>query len=125
MESILTQTRMGVGWVALLSKGPMRGQYICFMEKSKCFYMFYFYTEYFSRLIPYFLDMITLISVTQNRMGVGSVTFPCKGPMRGQFVFLMTKSQSFYICFVFSIIISRDSASYFNEMIMLVVWKVP
>ena len=73
LESILTQTRMGVGWVALPSKGHMRGQYmnICFMEKSQSFYKFSFYTEYFWGLSPYFLDMITLISVTQNRMGVG------------------------------------------------------
>ena len=65
--------------------------------------------------------MITLISVTQNRMGVSRVILPCKGPMRGQYVFLMAKSQSLYTCFVFSIISSGDSVSYFIKMIMLVV----
>ena len=124
LEDILTQPRMGVGWVALPSKGPMRGQYICFMEKSQSFYKFSFYTEYFWRLSPYFLDMITLISVTQNKLGVGRLTVPCKGPMRGQYVFLMSKSQSFYM-FVFSIISSVDCVSYFIEMIVLVIWKVP
>ena len=69
--------------------------------------------------------MITLISVTQNRMGVGRVTFSYTWPMRGQYVFPMAKSRSLYISFVFLIISSGDSVSYFIEMIMLVVWKVP
>ena len=70
--------------------------------------------------------MIMLITVTQNRMEVGRVTLPCKGPMRGQYVFLRAKSQSFYICFVFSIISSGDSMSYITVMIILVFfWKVP
>ena len=83
LKGILTQTRMGVVWLAFPSKGPMRGQYICFKEKSLSFYKFSFYTEYFWRLGPYLLDMNTLISVTENRMVIGKVTFPCKGPMRG------------------------------------------
>ena len=37
LKGFLTQTRMGVGWVALPSKGPMRGHYICFMENSQTF----------------------------------------------------------------------------------------
>ena len=73
--------------------------------------------------------MFMLISLectlAQTRMGFGRVTLPSKGPMRGQYVFLMTKSQSFYI--LFSISISGDSASYFIEMFMLtvLVWNVP
>ena len=39
--------------------------------------------------------------------------------MRGQYVFLMAKSQSSYIRFVLSIVIAGDSASFFIEMIML------
>ena len=98
LEGILIQTRMGVGWVALPSKWPMRGQYICFIGKSQSFYKFSFDTKYFWRLGPYFLDMITLISVTQNRMGKGRIILPCKGPIRGgRYVFLMAKSQSFHI----------------------------
>ena len=42
LDGILTQTRMGVGWVALPSTGPMRDQYICFMEKTRSFYKFLF-----------------------------------------------------------------------------------
>ena len=38
---------------------------------------------------------------------------------------LYGKIRTFYICFVFSVIISGDIATYFIEMIMLVVWKVP
>ena len=85
----------------------MNGQYICFREKSQSFYKF-------SLLIPYFHDM-----------GIGRVTLPCKSSMRGQYVFLMVKSLSFYICFVFSIISSGDSVSYFIEMMTFVVSKVP
>ena len=71
--------------------------------------------------------MIMLISLTQNRMDVGRVTLHCKGPMRGQYVFLLANSQSFiYVCnFVFSSTSSGDSVPYFIEMIRLVVWKVP
>ena len=105
LEDIVTQPRMGVGWVALPSKGPMRGQYICFMEKSQSFYNFSFYTEYFWRLSPYFLDMITLISVTQNKLGVGRLTVPCKGPMRGHYVFLMAKSKKFISVLYFQLLL--------------------
>ena len=52
----------------------------------------------------YFLEMNMLISLkstlTQTGMGVGRVTLPSKGSMRGQYVFLMAKSQMFYrYCF--------------------------
>ena len=43
LEGNLAQTRMGVGWVALLSKGHMRGQYNCFMKKISSFYVFFLY----------------------------------------------------------------------------------
>ena len=104
LEGILIQTRRGISWVALPSKGPMRGQYICFMENLS-FYKFSIYTEYFWRLGPYFLDMITLISVTQNRLGVGRVAVPCKGPVRGQYVFIMAKSQKFMYVLYFQLLV--------------------
>ena len=67
-------------------------------QNPKCFIGFVFNQCYW-RISLYFLQMIMLISfvdtLTQTRMGVGRVTFPSKGPMRGQYVFHMTKSQSF------------------------------
>ena len=41
--------------------------------------------------------------------------------MRGQIVFLMTKYPKLFICFLFLISISGDSAYYFLEMSMLTV----
>ena len=34
-------------------------------------------------------------TLAQTRMGFGRVTLPVKGPMRGQYVFLVAKSQFF------------------------------
>ena len=49
--------------------------------------------------------MIMLISsigtMTQTRMGLGRVEFPVEGPIRGQNLFFMTKSQSFCNVFYF------------------------
>ena len=51
-----------------------------------------------------FLEMTMPISKTgtpiQIRIGEGSVTFPIIWPMRGQYVFLMTKS-IFFVCVCF------------------------
>ena len=73
--------------------------------------------------------MIRLISfvgtLTEIGIGVGIVTFPSKRPMWGEYVFFMANSQSFFICFTFSVIISRGSASFFIEMVMLLVWNAP
>ena len=41
-------------------------------------------------------------TLIQIRMGVGSATFPIMGPMRGQYVFLMTK---IYIFMLFLLLI--------------------
>ena len=39
-------------------------------------------------------------TLSQIGMGVGRVSFPSKGPMRGKYVFLMAKFQMFYrFCF--------------------------
>ena len=69
----------------------MRGQYICFMEQISNYFIILFILNISGRLSPYFFDMITLINMTQNRNG----NFACKGPMRGHYVFLMVKAQSF------------------------------
>ena len=36
-------------------------------------------------------------TLIQIRMGLGSTTFSIMGPMRGQYVFLMTKIHIFYV----------------------------
>ena len=60
----------------------------------------------------YFLEMNMLISLkgTWRQTGMGVGRAPSKGPMRGQFVFLMAKFQIVYIGSV-SISISRDLTS--------------
>ena len=52
-------------------------------------------------------------------MGFGRITLPSNGPIRGQYFFLMAKSQSFYRL-SFSKSISGDFASHVIEIIMLV-----
>ena len=47
------------------------------------------------------------------------VIVPGKGPIRGQYVFIMEKSQSVYT-FYFSVIIFGDSASYLLEKTFLI-----
>ena len=57
--------------------------------------------------------------LTQTGIGVGSVTFPRTEPMRGQYVFLMSKSRNLYI-FLLTIIIWNKSASHFLPMVRLI-----
>ena len=61
----------------------------------------------------YFLEMNMLISLkgtlSQTGMGVGRVSLPSEGPMRGQYVFFMAKCQILIV--LFSVSISRDLAS--------------
>ena len=99
LECTQAQTRMGFGRVTLPSKGPMRGQYVFLMTKSRSFYIL-FSISISGDSASYFIEMFMLISLeytlAQTRMGFGRVTFSSKEPMRGQYVFLMTKSQSFY-----------------------------
>ena len=61
LKGIFTQTRMGVGRVTLLSKGPMREQYDFLMAKSQIF-MFYIQLLVFLETYPKFLETIMLIS---------------------------------------------------------------
>ena len=57
--------------------------------------------------------------LNQTRIGVGSITFHRKSPMRGQqYVFLISKSRNLGT-FLLSIIILGNSASHFLEMMML------
>ena len=65
--------------------------------------------------------MIKLISLvctlTQTRMGVGRVTFPSMGLMKGQYVFLVTNPKVFkYPLFI----ISGGSSSDFIKMHMII-----
>ena len=72
-----------------------------------------------------FLETLPLISLDwlcymldsyphSNKNGLSRVTFSSKGPMRGQYVFLMAN-----IVILISIIISTDSGSYFLKKSML------
>ena len=47
--------------------------------------------------------------MTKTRMGIGSVTFPTMGPIRGKYVFLMSKSRN--LCMI--------SISYSYESLIL------
>ena len=52
------------------------------------------------------LEMSRLISfvftLTETRIGVGMVTFPSNGPMWGQNIFFMAKSQRFHMFYIFN-----------------------
>ena len=66
-------------------------------QNQKVFLDFVFNYNFWRHSL-YFLKMVLLIgfvgTLTQSRMRVGRVAIPSKGPMRVQYVFLMTKSQS-------------------------------
>ena len=70
-------------------------------QNSDCFMHFQLSIIVLSN--SHFLEMTMLISKTgtliQIRIGVGSVTLPIMGPLRGQYVFLMTKS--IFLCVFF------------------------
>ena len=86
--------------------------------RNSIFFIGFVFNQYFKRFGLYFFEMIMLIrfvgTLTRTTMGVGRVTFACKGPMIGQYVFVMAKSQSF-ICVLFSNIISGGSLSYLKK----------
>ena len=74
----LTQTRMGVGRVIFLSKGPMRDQ--CFPYcKIRALYGRFLLHIISADSVSYFLKMIMLISLldtlTQTRIDIDRVTF--------------------------------------------------
>ena len=110
LECTPAQERMGFGSVTspikgstrchYPSKGPMRGHYVFLMAKSKVFVGFLFLIIISGDPATYLIEVFMVISLeytlAQTRMGFGRVTFSSKEPMRGQYVFLMTKSQSFY-----------------------------
>ena len=69
-----------------------------------------------------FMLIILECTQAQTRMEFGKVTFSNKAPMRGHYmyVFIMAKIPKFFIGFLFPIIISGASTSYFIEMFMLI-----
>ena len=62
----------------------MRGNYVIVMV---------FYFQYFQ------ISMLINLECTlaKTRMGFGRIKLPSKRPMRGQYVFIIAKSQSFYM----------------------------
>ena len=72
-------------------------------QNSNCF--MYFQLSIIVLSNSHFLEITMLISKTgiliQIRIGVGSVTFPFMGPMRGQYVFLMTNCIFLCVCVFF------------------------
>ena len=67
------------------------------------------------------MSMLTNLegTLTQTTIGVGRVTFPSKRPMTGQYGVLMEEFKVF-IHFIFSILISGDSAFHYIGMIMFI-----
>ena len=70
---------MGVGRVTLLSKEPIRGQYVFLTAKYVLFIDVFYFSYYFRRLSLLFPSNDCAISLvgtlTQNRMGIDRVTF--------------------------------------------------
>ena len=75
------------------------------MTKSRCF-LFSIYI--FGDAASYFLGMMMLIwllgTLAQIQSGVRQVTHPSKGPMLGQYVFIMAKYCAFYGRFLFKLL---------------------
>ena len=64
--------------------------------------------------------LISLVGIlSQDRMGVGRVTFLSKGPVRVN-MFSLRQNTYFLWTFSISVIISADSLSYCLKMIMLI-----
>ena len=82
-----TPTQIRVGWVAVAGEGGcMMGQYVLFMSKSRNIHVYFIYqvVTICSDSASYFLEMSILIicvgTLTQIRLGLGCITFPCIGP---------------------------------------------
>ena len=97
-EGMPNRTRIGVGTITFHKRRHMRGQRVFLMCKSRNVYTFYFHLSFFGNSASHSIEMIMLVSLvdmlTQTRIGVGSVTFSRMGPMRGQYVFLISKSRN-------------------------------
>ena len=66
------------------------------MAKPRSFIFFFVFSITISGdYVPYFLEMNMLISLkgtlSQTGMGVGRVSLPSKGPIGGEYIFLMVK----------------------------------
>ena len=96
-EYTLAQT-IGVIGVTLPSKGPMRDQYVL-LQNLKVFTVFS-PINISGDSVSFFIQMIMLISLeytlAHTRMVFGRVNIPSKGPMRGKYIFLIAKSQTFF-----------------------------
>ena len=120
---------MAIGRVNFPGKGPMRGQFVFIWSESCLFFsvviqlLFFFSVIISGDSVSYLHEMVVLISLdgtlTQTRIGTGRVTFPSKRTMTGQYGVLIAKFQIF-IRFIFAIVISGDSAFYYNEKITLI-----
>ena len=70
-------------------------------QNLKVFVGFLFSISISGDSASYFIQIIMLISLeytlAQTRMVFGKVSLPSKGPMRGKYVFLMSKSKSCFI----------------------------
>ena len=77
---------MGVGRVPLLSKGPMRGQYVFLTAKYVLFIDIFYFSYYFRRLSLLFPSndyAISLVgTLAQIRMGIDRMSFYSQGPTR-------------------------------------------
>ena len=100
----------------------MRGQYVFCMAKSQSFYMFYVLNYYFYGSASYFIVMImgfslesTLAQTRIGRVTLSSIWGPWEADMSS-----LWQIPKVFVGFQFSIIISGVSASYFNEIIMLI-----
>ena len=65
------------------------------MSKSRNLYTFLFSVIILGNSASHFLEMIMFISyvgmLNRTRIGIGSITFPRIGPMRGHYVFLISE----------------------------------
>ena len=73
-------------------------------------------------LLCYRLDRYP--DLTQTRMGLGRVTFSSKGPMRGQYVFLMAKYINLYGRFIFPLSFPQTQPLISLKRVCLLVWLV-
>ena len=59
----LTQTRIGVSSVTVLSTGPVSGQYVFLIPKSRNVYIFSIFSYTYNDSAFYFTEIIVLISL--------------------------------------------------------------
>ena len=93
---------MGVGRVTFPSMGLMKGQYVFLVTNPKVFIYTLLFLEAphpISLKCACLLVWNVHVLCLKQECVLGSVTLPNKGPLRGQYVFVMVK----FLCFRFSI----------------------